>query len=131
MKYIVHTRFKTKAICGEVNIPAMTECELRNGMLVFDGKPLCMVNSENSHKHFARNDDGNGLLRGALISGIVKALGKDDETRQARWAKIFEDDVCQKFKRSEHTQYWLWNNAFYNASIEDLEHIAELVNART
>ena len=31
MKYVVHRRFKDKAICGEVNLPAMTMCEEANG----------------------------------------------------------------------------------------------------
>ena len=129
MKYIVHTRFKAKALCGEVNLPAMTECELQGGCLVVDGKPLCMVNSENAHKHFARNDDGNGLRRGALVSAIVKVLGKEDENHQTRWDKVWGDTLCQKFKRTEHPNNWLWNSDFYNASIDDLEHIAELVGA--
>lgn len=125
MQYIVHTRFKAKAICGDVNLPAMTECELRGSMLMLDGKPLCMIRSENAHKHFARNDDGNGMRRGALTAAIIKALRNDDKG----WDKVLEDTLCQKYKRPEHPDNWLWSHEFYNASIEDLEHIAELVGA--
>lgn len=34
MKYVVHRRFKDKAICGEVNLPAMTMCEEANGYIL-------------------------------------------------------------------------------------------------
>lgn len=125
MQYIVHTRFKAKAICGDVNLPAMTECELRGSMLTINGKPLCTIYSENAYRHFARNDDGNGMHRGALTAAIIKALRNDDNG----WDKVLEDTLCQKYKRSDHPDNWLWNHGFYNASIEDLEHIAELVGA--
>ena len=35
MKYVVHRRFKDKAICGEVNLPAMTMCEETNGYIFY------------------------------------------------------------------------------------------------
>ena len=41
MKYVVHRRFKDKAICGEVNLPAMTICEETNGYIFHDDKLLC------------------------------------------------------------------------------------------
>ena len=33
VKYIVHKRFKDKAICGDVNLPALTECESHDGFI--------------------------------------------------------------------------------------------------
>ena len=130
MEYIVHRRFKTTAICGAVNLPAGTICELRNSILFYEGRPLCVVSSENAHQHFARNDDGKGMERGQLIRAIITRLQKRDDNYQSRWDKVWEDSLCRKYKRTEHHD-WLWNHAFYNASMEDLEHIAELVNART
>ena len=64
MKYVVHRRFKDKAICGEVNLPAMTMCEEANGYIFHGDKLLCVVTSENAHQFFARDDDGAGMLRG-------------------------------------------------------------------
>ena len=62
MKYVVHRRFKDKAICGEVNLPAMTMCEETNGYIFHGDKLLCVVTSENAHQFFARDDDGAGML---------------------------------------------------------------------
>ena len=129
MEYIVHKRFKTKAICGDVNLPAGTVCEVKGSMITHDGKPLCVVTSENAHSHFARNDDGKGMERGQMVMDIIKRLQKDDELRQARWDKVWEDPVCQKYKRTEHADNWLWSHSFFNASMDDLNHIWQLIKS--
>lgn len=123
MNYIVYKRFKTKAICGDVNIPALTEIEQIGSYLFHQEKALCVVTSENAHTYFMRNDDGNGIERGELIESIKKALQKD----KSKWEKVWEDEVCQKYRRTEHTDHWLWNHAFYNADIDDLQYIYELI----
>lgn len=129
MEYIVHKRFKTKAICGDVNLPAGTACEAKGSMITHDGKPLCVVTSENAHRHFARNDDGKGVERGQVVMDIIKRLGKDDVLHPVRWEKVWEDPVCQKYKRTEHADNWLWSHAFFNASMDDLTHIWQLVKS--
>lgn len=127
MTYITTQRFKSKAICGDVNLPARTEVTLIGNMLFFDNKPLCVVTSENAHQHFARNDDGQGMERGRLTRTIMETLARKDEKHQDRWDKIWEDDLCQKFKHPLHSDHWLWNNAFYNAEISELEYIYNLI----
>lgn len=128
MKYIVHTRFKGKAICGEVNLPALTECDALFGMISKDYQPLCLTTSENAHNYFARNDDGRGVERGQLIKDIKKLLApKDDQSDQERWNKIWEDEFCQKFKKSDNSD-WIWNQDFYEAEIEDLQYIYNLIS---
>lgn len=130
MKYIVHKRFKQKAICGDVNLAATTECEEVNGMIYHDHKRLCVVTSDNAHLFFARNDDGNGIERGALTRSIVNTLSKQDSNYQARWDKVWSDETCRAYKRHEHADHWIWNHAFYNADIATLKYIADLVGAR-
>ena len=129
VKYIVHRRFQGKAICGDVNLPALTECEYQDGIIMINNKQLCVVTSENAHQHFANNDDGNGIERGSLIQRITKKLAKRDNNYQERWSRIWEDTLCKKYKRKEYADFWLWNHAFYNANIEDLRYIAKLVGA--
>lgn len=129
MNYISHKRFKTLAICGQVNIPAMTKCAVENGIITLDGKQLCSIFSENAHQFFAINDDGNGLVRGGLTSRITKKLTTKDNEYQDRWDIIWEDELCQKYRRPEHKDHWLWNHHFYNASIEDLTYIAKIIGA--
>lgn len=127
MKYIVYKRFKDKALCGEINIPALTECEERNGVIFLKNKPLCFITSENAHSHFAINDDGKGLERGRFTRNINTILRHKDENYQARWNKVWGDKLCQKYKRPEHPDHWLWNHEFYNADLCDLEYIENLI----
>lgn len=127
MEYIVHKHFKAIAICGEVNLPSGTPCEEIDGLIFCNGEPLCVTTSENAHKHFARNDDGQGLLRGKLTQDIQRTLAKRNAKYQARWDKIWECPMCQKYKRIEHADYWLWNTDFFNAPIEDLKEIAKII----
>lgn len=130
MKYIVHKRFDDKAICGDVNIPAMTDCSEQNGIIYCNGKPICYTLSQNARQYFARNDDGNGLKRGRLTQSIQKMLAKRDDKYQTRWDKIWDDLRCQKYKRKEYKDYWLWNHDFFNAEIDDLVYIANLIGIK-
>lgn len=130
MKYITHKRFKHDTLQRHFNIPAMTECDEIGGIITHDGSQICHIESYNAHQYFARNDDGNGMLRGELTQAIQKALANNDENHQARWDKVWDDPVCQPYKRKDHEDFWLWNHDFYNASIEDLQHIAALVGAK-
>ena len=130
MKYITHRRFKGNALCGEVNIPAMTEVEDIDGVITYDGKMICYDTSANAHQYFARNDDGNGMLRGGLTHAIQKCLAKRDARYQERWDKVWEDTVCQPYKRPEDENFWLWNHDFFNAEIDALKYIANLVGAK-
>lgn len=130
MNYIVHRRFKGNTLCGEVNLPAMTECALLDNIIHYDNIPICYIKSENAHQYFAINEDGQGMKRGKLTQMIQKKLAKRDEGYQSRWDKIWEDGLCQKYKRVDHADYWLWNHEFFNAPIEDLLHIAGLIGIK-
>lgn len=130
MDYIIHTRFRGKALCGEVNIPACSPAEEENGLISVDGMPICYANSHIAHQHFSRNDDGKGLLRGKYTQAIQKKLAKVDPLRQTRWNQIWADPFCRKYKRTEHADHWLWNDDFFQADIESLEHIAGIIGVR-
>lgn len=127
MDYITHTRFKGMAICGQLNLPALTTLEEVDGMIYYHDMPVCLSKSENAHKHFARNDDNQGMERGGLTSQIIQTLIRKDKGYQDRWDKVWDDEICQKYKRPEHKEHWLWNHQFYNATIEDLEYILNLI----
>ena len=58
-------------------------------------------------------------------SGLTP-LGMD--VRQ-RLHKVWEDARCQKYKRPEHEDHWIWNFDFYNGPVEDLRYIAGLIGA--
>lgn len=130
MKYITVKRARFNGICGYVNIPYGTEVEVIDDIIMANGYPVCFVSSQHAYDYFARNDDGNGLERGQLIQSIMKRLAKQGENHQARWGKIWGDEVCKKYKRSEADDYWLWNHEFYQADICVLEYIANLIGIK-
>lgn len=130
MKYVVHKRFNGAAICGEVDLPIMMTCESTKGYIHDGRRVFCYERSENAYQYFARNDDSRGLERGNLTQRIIARLGdKTSPHYQELWDRVWEDTRCQKYKRPEHSDYWLWNHDFYNAEIDELRYIAELVGA--
>ncbi len=126
MEYIVYRRFRGRAICGEINLPAKTVCESQSGTIMHRGTPICRERSENAHQFFARNDDGRGMERGGLILAIKDRL----QENAGCWDLVWNDATCRNYKRFEHPDHWLWNHKFFNAPIEDLQHIARLVGAK-
>ena len=67
-KYITKKRMKEAGIAGHVNIPYGTEVEEVDGLIIYKGAAVCAITSRNAHLHFAKNDDGKGLERGALTA---------------------------------------------------------------
>lgn len=134
MQYIVHRRFRAKTISGVKNLPYGTECETQGEFITFNGQTLAAVTSENAHQYFARNDDGQGLKRGELTQEIQRLLANRKDkvkgragTWQEAWDRIWADLSIRKYKRVERADHWLFNHAFYNAPIEDLEYIRDIV----
>lgn len=135
MRYIARKRARIKCCDGQqVNIPYGSTLEERDGFLLWQGKTVCMDTSQNAYDYFSRDDDGHGRERGALVGAILDRLapGKQDRAgeHQSRWDKVWADKLCQRYKRPEHEDYWLWSYDFYNAPLEDLRYIAALVGAR-
>lgn len=125
--YVCRKRAKFKAICGQVNIRYGTILNCQGGFLILNDLPVCSVTSQNAYDFFTQNDDGMGKERGDLVSAILIQLERRDKNHQSRWNKIWADPLCQKYKRPEHEDHWLWNYAFYNAPVEDLQHIFDLI----
>lgn len=130
-RYVARRRAKFQSCSGQVNIPYGTALENQGGTLFLNGKPLCYVTSQNAYDYFSQDDDGNGLERGALVAKILTSLERNplkaDKGYQDRWDKVWADPICQQYRRAEHEDFWLWNQAFYEAPVEDLQHIAQLV----
>ncbi|MDE7243135.1 MAG: isoaspartyl peptidase [Oscillospiraceae bacterium] len=136
--YVARRRAKFKGCNGQrVNIPYGSILEAQDGFLLWKGQPLCVDTSQNAHDFFSQNDDDLGVERGALVTAILSRLetppNASPENRdmiQARWDKVWPDTLCQKYKRVEHEDFWLWNHDFYNAPLEDLQRIAALIGAK-
>lgn len=137
-RYIARRRARFNRIGGQpVNIPYGTPVECKAGRLYLDGKQLCAATSKLSHEYFCQDDDGLGRNRGELVTAILAKLEtppganeKQQEDIQNRWSKVWSDTLSQKYKRPEHEDFWLWNHDFFNAPVEDLQHIADLVGAK-
>ena len=129
-RYIVKQRARIDTITGPVNLPYGTTVEAVEDYLIPQGRRLCAVTSRLAHQYFARDDDGQGRERGALTLAITKRLEKRDKDHQARWDRVWEDPVCQKYRHPEHEDHFIWGHAFFEAPVEDLRHIAALIGAR-
>ena len=127
MEYITNTRFKSQTMSGYINLPYGTICEESEKIIYYKNKPLCYITSQNAYDYFSRNDDNQGLKRGKIIKNIIKTLSKRDENYQNRWDRLWNNSFALRFKRKEHENFWVWNCDFYNANIEDLEEIEELI----
>lgn len=135
MKYIVHRRFKGLAMCGEtLNLPYGTELTVAGNFLVTaEGKAVCCINSENGHRHFAPDDDGKGLYRGALTyaiaygtrrrrcrDGVYRFDHKERELLARDWGRFLQQDV----------DFILFNDEFFKAQTEELERLADALKIR-
>lgn len=127
--YLCRKRARFDGISGQVNIPYGTALICQDGFLMHQNKPLCGITSQNAYDFFSQNDDGMGRERGDLVGRILSKLQKRDAWYQARWNKVWEDSRCQKYKRPEHEDHWIWNFDFYNGPVEDLRYIAGLIGA--
>lgn len=131
-RYIAHRRARFKGISGQVNIPYGAVLEVRDGLLCWKGEQLCAATSQNAFDFFSQDDDGHGLERGKLVSAITARLRPKNERDnvQARWDKVWENPLCQKYRRTDHEDHWIWSYEFFNAPVYDLQQIACLIGAR-
>lgn len=127
--YVCRKRARFKAICGQVNIPYGTTLNGQGGFLILNNLPVCSATSQNAYDFFTQNDDGMGQERGELLNRITATLMKQTPGHNARWGKIWDDPRCQKYKRPEQEDHWIWNHDFYNGPVEDLRYIAALIGA--
>lgn len=126
--YIARKRARFSAFGVLVNIPWGTRLEELEGFIYLGEQPLCTITSQIAFDYFTQDDDGRGRERGALLEAILARLKGNN--CQPRWDCVWNDPLCQKYRRPEHEDFWLWNYDFFNAPVEDLEHIAKLVGAK-
>ena len=130
-KYVARGRAKIKGLSGPVNIPWGAVLLEQDGLLFWNGAAVCGITSQNAYDYFSRDDDGQGRARGQLVADIKARLERRDKNYQARWDKVWADPLCQRYRRPEHADWWVWSYDFFNAPLDDLKHIADLVGTRT
>lgn len=134
--YMVRKRCRVEGIDGPVNLRYGTLVNCENGIIMYEGKRVCLAQSENGLRYFSHNDDGMAALRGAYVESILTALKLKDgvenarEQRDAIWEYVWADKTCLKYKNPNFDDFFLWDKSFYEACIEDLRYINELVGGK-
>lgn len=125
MEYICHKQYKKTGASGiEYNFPYRKKLQNIGQFIAYENAAVCTVTSDDAFRHFARNDDGNGLERGKLTYDIAYAPKKPNKDNGFR----FTDKQAKMLKRYYkkylmNTDVILFNEAFFNADIEDLQKI--------
>ena len=125
--YVVRRRARFLSICGPVNLPYGTEVSSDGAFLTVNGEKLCSITSQNAYDFFSRNDDGFGKERGKLVHDIMCTLERRDAKYQTRWDRLWADEGANKLRRTDYEGYWLWSYAFYNADVNELRRICQLL----
>lgn len=136
MNYITHRRHRDTALCGKrLNIPYGTPLTVTgNCLITLDGQPVCFRNSENAKQHFAINDDGMGMVRGALTYAI--AYSPRDRTGPDGKKQRFTTDEIATLQRDwgrylrQDLDVILFNDDFFCASVGDLKQIAAALDIK-
>lgn len=137
MNYITHNRYRGLAACGKrLNLPYGTELETAGDFIITkDGKPICYDTSEEAKRHFARNDDGRGLERGALTwaiafserrrkcanGGVYRFSDEEQELLSEKWPHFLREDV----------ETIIFNEDFFAAQPEELKALADALHIKT
>ena len=134
MQYVTIKHFKRRGIGGEFNIHYGEIVERRENSLYQGERKICVARSAAAHEYFACDYDGKGFERGKISHAIIERLEQKNfnspQERDEFWKKIWKDNLTQKYRRPDHLDFWLWNDDFFNAPIEDLKYIAELVGVK-
>lgn len=113
-RFIARRRARFDGIDGKVNIPYGTALTCQDGFLMHKNQRVCAVGSQNGMDCFVQDDDGNGTLRGELVGNIQRCLERRDADYQTRWNRVWASALCQKYRRPESEDYWLWARAFFD-----------------
>lgn len=97
MNYILHKRFRQKAICGEVNLPATTECSSNDNL--FSSKQntisdLATIRSGAAAGATAYQKPSGGISKSDLASAVQTSL----DIKQVKEAYIKQNGVIHKLQ---------------------------------
>lgn len=135
-KIITHHRFKGTALCGSrLNIPYGTELVMRGYSIVMpDGRAICYSTSETAKMHFARDDDGHGLERGALTYAIAYSQRerKGAGGRIQRFSDAEIETLCRDWARflRPNSDVILFNDSFFAAELSELQKLADTLHIK-
>lgn len=96
-----------------------------------EGRWMCLVHSQKAFDCLVGDDDRYGIERGALIEEIDQMFAWDisEEIIRKRLLALWNDETALLYNRGgtiDDTP-WLWNEDFYQANMEDLRYIHDLL----
>jgi hypothetical protein len=123
MNYITHHDYTGNSLSGIVSFHRGDILNLVDNMLYHNGHQICVARSYNGKKHFARNDDGNGLERGDITHAI--AYGE----RGKKGGRFTPEEIAmieRDYPQFDHTAngVLLFSDEFFTADIETLRELA-------
>lgn len=136
MNYICHTRYKGKDMSGnKVLVRRKEQLERQGDILFFKGHPVCVHRSLVGKQHFAMNDDGRGLERGAITFAMAYAprLRWSDDKERPRQQRFTDEELKTLSEKWAHylkpnIDMLLFNDAFFEENPDTLRQVAESVN---
>ena len=126
MKYICHNRYKKTGASGkEYLVRFKDEIETVGNFIAKGAEAVCAITSDDAFRHFARNDDNNGLERGKLTYKIAYAPRRPNIDNDYRFT---ETEI--EMLRTEYSRFLIKDNVavifnydFFNADIEELREL--------
>lgn len=135
IEYIAFRDYKGASITSKIEIIKKGEkFQLIAGRIAtLDNPPrsICLLDSHIAHEYFARNDDGNGMLRGAITYaiafsermipsdiGVFRFSEEEQEIIRNEYSRFLRDD----------SDAILFNSDFFNADIDELAVMARELN---
>lgn len=133
MEYICHKRYKKTGASGEeYNFPYGTKLRTVGTFIANGPEAVCSVKSEDAYMYWARNDDGQGLMRGMLTHAIAYSHRKPNKDNGFRFTPE-EIEILEKeyphFLRQD-TDTIIFNHEFFNAEVDELKKMADRLEVR-
>ena len=128
-RYVNHTKFDKH---GGKSYPIGSDflCDEKGYIYNSDGF-MCLVSSQKSIDCLVGNDDGRGEQRGELVKEIHKYLYEpvDEDNKEDQLEVLWSDEIALPYAihKKPEDGAWLWNADYFCASIEDLEHIRDIL----
>lgn len=115
MEYIAHERFKGIDLKGNpVLITRGKKLTRKEDFLYFKDRPICVYRSECAKRHFSKDDDKQGMVRGDLIDKIAYSGLSDEQI------DLLFSDKWNHFLNLEHAVV-IFNDSFFEAEVSELQ----------
>ena len=128
MNYICHNRFNKIGASGKEYLIRYKDTVETVGKYIAKGaEAICTITSDDAFRHFARNDDNNGLERGKLTYKIAYAPRRPNMDNDYRFTEAEIEMLRTEYNRFlvDDRVAVIFNYDFFNADIDELKELYE------